>query len=176
MRKILTYLTCVMVIWVGLRRARHICQERFQTPLPELNEDGKALAGTSTTQRQNTAAAGVHVQSSEGDSRSSHTDGHWARSGTSSWTYSLLLHQFDENGEFIGKQCRACGEVKWLEDFYIHPTSHDGHENTCISCRKRNDWGQEDAARQDIVKKEPGFDSRYWIGYYRKHPPIFQFD
>jgi hypothetical protein len=48
--------------------------------------------------------------------------------------YSLSLHRFDDNGEFIGKACDECGQVKWLCDFRPHGTSHDKRTNTCLEC------------------------------------------
>lgn len=33
------------------------------------------------------------------------------------------------------KQCRTCGEVKSVRNFYRHPTYADGYMNHCRKCR-----------------------------------------
>ncbi len=34
------------------------------------------------------------------------------------------------------KNCKTCGELKGIEEFYDHPKAKDGHDSTCKECRK----------------------------------------
>lgn len=50
------------------------------------------------------------------------------------------------------KECRRCGLIKTLDEFYKHPKMLDGHLNICTTCKKGDA-----KLRYDVKIKDPEF-------------------
>ncbi|MBN1681114.1 MAG: hypothetical protein JW966_12580 [Anaerolineae bacterium] len=97
------------------------------------NRSSKGKKRPSRAEPQNNPAASALPMQTDESGQPYYYD--WEDEGSTS--YSLSLHRFDASGDFIGKECDVCCEVKWLGDFFLHGTSHDKRTNTCKACSDR---------------------------------------
>lgn len=118
-----------VVLVAVLRITSHKNREVRLAPPPEAAELPLAVQEAPTPSAPDAADNSPAAESGDAE-RPYYYD--WDESGST--PYSLSLHRFDEQGEFIGKECDECGQVKWLCDFRPHGPSHDKRTNTCIEC------------------------------------------
>ncbi|MCA1024285.1 hypothetical protein [Halobacillus litoralis] len=59
----------------------------------------------------------------------------------------------DENGEGIAKECRKCGEIKPLDEYYKHNVGFLGVQTRCTECNKE-DWRTKYRERKLIKQRE----------------------
>ena len=51
------------------------------------------------------------------------------------------------------KNCRQCGKLKFLSDFYRHPQMFDGHLNVCKECKKAYERTNENYKKYEKTEK-----------------------
>lgn len=72
------------------------------------------------------------------------------------------------------KQCRQCGEIKPIDQFYVHKAMKDGHLNKCKNCVKSRVSNKHtlDKADPNYVEKQRkrGRDKYYRLGYSKRTP------
>lgn len=83
------------------------------------------------------------------------------------------------------KQCRRCNQSKSLLEFYKHPRTKDGHENTCKVCKSEMDRIRNHEKRSkkspkkadsliatDTLETKNAIDSECVVVNFKKHPDL----
>jgi hypothetical protein len=75
------------------------------------------------------------------------------------------------------KKCFKCGQIKSINNFYVHKKMLDGHINKCIDCTKNDVKNRSDILKTNsdfiIKERERGLEKYYRLYSKRVKPRVF---